>query len=153
MEDKESLLESIRPAAILKAITPEAKRATIRKCLGNGIIGIWDFPFRIGRESRVKEIDGLLVVYEREKKSNEKPNNDFYLVDHEKFLHISREHFEIEKNENSYFLRDRDSTCGTMVNDVILHKKTQYCVHELKDGDIITIGLNDSPYKFQFIVF
>ena len=151
MEDKESLLKKVTPLAVLKAITPEATRATTQKCLDKDIIGIWHFPFRIGRESRFKKVNGIFVVYEREKKANEKPNNDFYLIDHEEFLHISREHFHIEKDGDSYFIKDRKSTCGTMVNDVYLHHKTKTYKYELKHGDIITIGSEDSPYKFQFI--
>jgi pSer/pThr/pTyr-binding forkhead associated (FHA) protein len=151
MEDRESLLKKVTPSAVLKAITPEAIRATTQKCLDKDIIGIWQFPFRIGRESRFKKINGIFVVFEREKKPNEKPNNDFYLVDHEEFLHISREHFQIEKKDDSYFIKDRKSTCGTMVNDVYLNHRTKTHKQELNDGDIITVGSENSPYKFQFI--
>lgn len=153
MEDKDALLKKVTPSAVLKAITPEAKRSTIQKCLGKDIIGIWHFPFRIGRESRFKKVNGVFVVFEREKRPGEKPNNDFYLVDHEEFLHISREHFQIEQKGDSYFIKDRKSTCGTMVNDVYLNHRTKTYKHELKNGDIITIGSEGSPYKFQFIAF
>jgi pSer/pThr/pTyr-binding forkhead associated (FHA) protein len=151
IKDRESLLKKMTPLAVLKAITSEAKRATTQKCLDKDIIGIWQFPFRIGRESRFKKVNGIFVVFEREKKATEKPNNDFYLVDHEEYMHISREHFQIEKKGDSYFIKDRKSTCGTMVNDKHLCWKNSSYKHELKDGDIITVGSENSPYKFQFI--
>lgn len=151
MEEKVALLKEVTPLAVLKAITPKAQKAIITSCLGKDIIGIWHFPFRIGRESRFKKIDGLFIVHERERQAGEKPNNDFYLVDDGELLHISREHFQIEKKGEKYFLRDRNSTCGTAINDIKI--ETLEKVQEIKDGDIITIGCNHSPYKYQLIVF
>ncbi len=151
MEDKQSLLKRITPVAILKAKTPEARNSISKNCLGDEIIGIWKFPFRIGRESRVEKIDGKLVFSERQKISNGKPNNDIYLVDHGHFLQISRQHFQIEKTEIGYIVSDRGSACGTIVNSKRIGSEDRGGTAMLKDGDIITVGAEDSPYQFEFI--
>lgn len=153
MEEKSTLLQKLTPSAVLKAITPEAKRAIVTKCLGNEFVGIWTFPFRVGRESRFRKENNMFIVYEREKKPNEKPTNELYLIDAEHYLQISREHFQIEKEGEHYYLKDRSSTCGTMVNDQTIGKKRESDRIELKNGDIITIGSKHSSYKFEFIAF
>lgn len=151
MENKQALIKRVTPQAILKAITPEAKSSISKNCLGNELIGIWQFPFRIGRESRVETVEGKLVHSERQKISSGKPNNDIYLVDHGRFLQISRQHFRIEKTETGYTVADRGSACGTMINTHKIGGEDRGGVYELKDGDIIKIGAEDSPYLFQFI--
>jgi pSer/pThr/pTyr-binding forkhead associated (FHA) protein len=151
MENKQSLLEEVIPLAVLKAVTPEAKSAVTNSCLGNELIGIWKFPFRIGRESRVQNINGKLVVSERVKISQGQPNNDIYLVDHGQFLQISRQHFQIEESGNGYTVFDRGSACGTIIagHKIGGEDRGGYC--ELNDGDNIRIGSEDSPYIFEFI--
>ena len=151
MEDKQSLLERVTPLAVLKAITPEAKSTISKNCLDNELIGIWHFPFRMGRESRVENIDGKIVPSERLKISKGKPNNDIYLVDHRRFLQISRQHLRIEKTETSYTVIDRGSACGTIVNTQKIGGEDRGGTCKLQDGDIIKIGTEDSPYLFQFI--
>lgn len=151
MEDKQSLLKRITPVAVLKAITPEARSTLTKNCLGNEIIGIWSFPFRIGRESRVEKVDGKIILSERQKISNGKPNNDIYLVDHGHFLQISRQHLQIEKTKTGYLVSDRGSACGTIINTTKIGSEDRGGSGELKDGDIIKIGADDSHYIFKFI--
>ncbi|WP_295421625.1 FHA domain-containing protein [Sulfurovum sp.] len=151
MEDKQSLLNRVTPMAVLKAVTPEARGTMAKNCLDDELIGIWHFPFRIGRESRVENVDGKIVPSERQKISNGKPNNDIYLVDHRRFLQISRQHLRIEKTEAGYAVIDRGSACGTMVNAQKIGGEDRGGTCELQDGDIIKIGTEDSPYLFQFI--
>ncbi|MEA3373666.1 MAG: FHA domain-containing protein [Campylobacterota bacterium] len=152
MSDKKSLLEKVTPKAVLKAKTVEAKRAIIKDCLGEGIIGIWEFPCRIGRESRIHLVKGKQVIAERHKLSDDsKPNNDIYLVDNGDLLHISREHLQIEKDESGYILTDRHSACGITINDEVIGGQDKGANHLLKDGDFIRIGAENSPYLFEFI--
>ncbi len=151
MEDKQALIKHITPTAILKAITPEAKSAITKNCLGDEIIGIWTFPFRMGRESRVGRIDGKLPVSEKAKAKKGKPNNDIYLVDNGPSLQISRQHIKIERTQTGYLLTDRESDCGTIVNDKKIGGEFTGGTCELNDGDIITVGTEDSLYKFEFI--
>ena len=151
MEDKQSLLISVTPVAILKAKTSEARDAISKNCLGNEIIGIWKFPFRIGRESRIEEVKGELVISERHKLGDREPNNDIYLVDNGHFLQISREHLQIEKGRTGYFVSDRESACGTIINTKKIASEDSGGTYTLKDGDIIKIGSEESPYLFEFI--
>ncbi len=151
MEDKQALIARITPQAILKAMTPESKNSIIKSCIGNDIIGIWEFPFRIGRESRVQYIDGKMVHSERVKITSGKQNNDIYLIDQGEYLQISRQHIRIEKTESGYTLIDRGSACGTIVNTLKIGSEDIGGSCELKDEDIIKLGSEHSPYEFKFI--
>lgn len=151
MDEKESIIKKVTPLAVLKALTEEARHSTIHNCLGSELIGIWHYPFRIGRESRVQTIDGKIVPSERQKVSIGKPNNDIYLVDRGRFLQISRQHLQIDKTQNGYSVTDRGSACGTIINAEKIGGEDRGGTHELKDGDIIKIGAEDSFYLFQFM--
>jgi hypothetical protein len=151
MDEKIRILETITPLAVLKAITPEAKKAVPQSLLEEGIVSIRKFPFRVGRESRVKKINGRLERIERPRLNNGRPSNDLYLIDDGHLLNISREHFQIDKNDNDYFLFDRGSACGTRIGRAIAGGQNSCGSLSLKDGDIITIGAKGSPYLFQFI--
>jgi pSer/pThr/pTyr-binding forkhead associated (FHA) protein len=153
MQDKQSLIKSITPLALLKAVTPEAKAAINKSCLGEELIGIWSFPFRIGRESRVHVVEGELVISERHRPGKESlPNNDVYLLDGGKQLHISREHLSIEKTAEGYRVSDRESACGTTVNTDTVGGEESGGAHPLSDGDRIRLGGMNSPFVFEFIV-
>ena len=153
MQDKQSLIEAITPLALLRAVTPEARESIIKSCLGEEIFGIWSFPFRIGRESRVQVIEGELIVMERHRTGQESmPNNDAYLLDGGKELHISREHLTIEEKGIGYRIIDRESACGTTVNTAFVGGEESGGEHTLSDGDEIRIGGEDSPFVFEFIV-
>ena len=151
MEDKQSILKRLTPLATLKPITPETRNSITNNCLGDEFIGIWKFPFRMGRESRVERKDGEILLPERQKVSPGKPNNDIYLVDRGHFLQISRQHLQIEKTKTGYMISDRGSACGTIINTQKIGGEDRIGSYELNDGDIIKIGAEDSPYLFQFI--
>jgi len=146
MQKKHALIEAITPLALLKAITPEAKAAINNSYLGPELIGIWSFPFRIGRESRAKMVDGKLVVCHRIGRENV-PNNDLYLIDNGKRLLISREHLTIEKRQDSYHVVDRESACGTAIGSTTVGDSGR----TLQDGDLLQIGGKGSPFTYEFI--
>lgn len=153
MEDKQSIIEAITPLALLRAVTPEATDSISKSCLGEEFIGIWSFPFRIGRESRVQVVEGELVVNERHRAGRESmPNNDVYLLDNGSKLNISREHLEIAKEGDGYRITDRQSACGTTVNTVHVGGQESGGEYTLSDGDEIRIGGKESPFVFEFIV-
>ena len=152
MDEKQTILEAVTPKAVLKAMTPEAKRATPQLSLVEGVVCIRKFPFRVGRESRIKKINGRLERIERARLDDRPPSNDLYLVDDGHLLNISREHFQIEKNDDDYVLFDRGSACGTQVGDITVGGDDSTGSLPLKDGDIIYIGTKNSPYIFQFII-
>ena len=152
-EEKKILLESMVPKAVLKAMSEEAKHSIIKREFAQDIIPIYNYPFKIGREARVQFVNGEVVLQERHKLSGQEPNNDVYLLDNGEYLQISREHCSIIKNEDgTYTLHDRGSACGSMVNDTKVGGEDHQASAPLKDGDIISLGIENSPYKFKFII-
>jgi len=152
MSDKKKLINSLLPKAVLRAASPQAEEAVPPSMLIDGMIAIRSFPFRVGRESRVKIIDGRIERIERVKSRIEKPNNDLYLIDNGHLLNISREHFQIESSAGRFYLYDRGSACGTYVEERGLGGDDRDETVELMDGDLIRIGTKQSPYVFEFIV-
>jgi len=151
MSEKRLILEKVVPVAVLKALTSAAQQAVPQAMLIAGCIPIRNFPFRVGRESRVKIVDGRVERIEREKAGTSRPTNDLYLVDDGHLLNISREHFQLEKDGDRYYLYDKGSACGTLVEDRAVGGKDADETIELHDGDIITVGTSQSPYVYQFI--
>jgi len=130
---------------VLRAVTPEARAA-----LQHDEIILRGFPFRVGRESRFGMVHGKLRSMERRKQETP-PNNDVYLIDNEELLNISREHFQIEKQEDgSYELVERGSTCGTIVNGCKIGSDASSMRCALENGAKIIVGLPNSPYVFEF---
>lgn len=150
MTEKQEIFKRIMPLAVLKAMTPEARLAVSQILIVDGIVPLHRFPFRVGREMRVKIIDGRVERIARLKAENELPNNDLYLVDDGVQFNIAKEHFQIEKDGDSFYVYDRDSDTGTLVGERQVGAGGETTA-ELKDGDLVTIGTRKSPYVFQFI--
>lgn len=150
MTEKLEILKKVMPLAVLKAMTPEARLAVSQILIVDGIVPLHHFPFRVGRELRVKIIDGRVERIERIKAENDLPNNDLYLVDDGVQLNVSREHFQIEKDGDSFYIYDRGSESGMLVEGHQVGGGGETTA-ELKDGDMVTIGTKQSPYVFQFI--
>jgi len=154
MDEKIAILENHLPKAMLKALTPEAIAATPGADIDGDLIAIKNFPFRVGRESRVAQINGRLEPIDRPKKDmNSKPNNDLYLIDRGHLLNISREHFQIEQREDGFYLVDRGSACGTKLQDTALGGEDEGGAIKIDDGEVIGVGAKATPYLFKFISF
>lgn len=151
MNDKQQILEKLMPRAVLRTLTTEAKQAVPQSALMDDLVPIRTFPFRVGRESRVKIMEGRVERMERQKSGGSTPNNDLYLIDDGHLLNISREHFQIEKDEDRYYLYDRGSACGTQVEGQMVGGNDNEEVVEIRDGDTIIVGTGKSPYIFEFI--
>ncbi len=150
--EKKELLDSMVPKAVLKALTKRAKHSIIRKAHGQDIVVMFNYPFKIGREARVKYVGGEVILQERHKLGGHEPNNDVYLFDDGELLQISRGHCSIIKEYDTYILEDRGSSCGSMVNDIRVGGNDIGASHPLKDGDIITLGSSESQYQYKFIL-
>jgi hypothetical protein len=150
--EKKELLTQLVPKAVLKALTSKAKHAILKKTANEELIPIFEFPFKMGRETRVSYIDGEIIIQERHKLSGNEPSNDVYLFDNGQFLQISREHCSIAKRTDGYILQDRGSACGSMVNETKIGGDDNSAEFVLHDGDIITLGSPESEYKFKFIL-
>ena len=153
MDDKEMLLMKVLPKAVLRILTPEAQDAVPQAQLVGDAVVIFDFPFRVGRESRIRKVNGKIERIERPKDHAGPPSNDLYLVDRGHLLNISREHFQIEKDGDGYVLVDRGSACGTRVGEERVGSGDAGGRCVLQDGDIIAAGARGTPYRFQFVTF
>ncbi len=101
-------------------------------------LAIEKFPFRIGR---VNDVDGSVFS-----------SNDFSIPDKQPFQ-VSRNHCSIEREGDHYFVRDRGSTLGTIVNDVHIGVQHGTLTVDLKQGEnIVVIGSQKSPYKFRVVL-
>ncbi len=120
-----------------------------RSATGQDRIRVTSLPFRVGRESRFRMVDGRMVSMER-RNQDSRPNNELYVLDQEQFLNISREHFQIERTaEGGLEVVDRNSTCGTIVDDVPIGTAAGRMRAPLKSGSIIRVGTPGSPFHFR----
>lgn len=152
MDDKKEIIKAFIPKAVLKPMTEEAYRAIPQNFRTDNLIGILRFPFRIGRESRVQQVEGNLLRIERPKFDGAEPNNDLYLIDRGYKLNISREHAAIEQVDGEYYIVDRGSVCGTRIDGDTIGGNGLGNKKKLNDGDEIAIGCSATPYIYQFIV-
>jgi pSer/pThr/pTyr-binding forkhead associated (FHA) protein len=136
---------------VLEALTDEASRAVPSGMLVGGMVGILRFPFRVGRESRVRVFEGKNHRMERPRLGGAEPTNDLYLLDAGTPLQISREHFLIDRIIEGYQLVDRGSACGTSVEGVRVGGKDAGGKLALRDGDILVIGDGPTPFRYRFI--
>jgi len=152
MDEKQKIIEKVIPLAVLQAMTLEALEAVPQGQRIDGYVLIHRFPFRMGRESRVRRSHGVIERIERPKLAEREPGNDLYLMDQGKLLNISRRHLVIEKTADGYLLVDRGSACGTMVNGRSVGAEERGGKVPLRDGDVIVLGTASSPYRYKFIV-
>jgi pSer/pThr/pTyr-binding forkhead associated (FHA) protein len=133
----------LEATAYLKALTPES-----RACLGTGLLPISRLPFRVGRESRLgdQQKDPDL------RQSGSLPNNDLYLLENGSAVNVSREHFQIELRDGAYYLVDRGSVCGTLVEGITVGKGRSGGEKRLEDGDVIVVGTSTSCHAFKFLI-
>jgi len=129
--------------AFLKALTPESEAG-----LGTSLFKIPRFPFRVGRESRIGQNQ---FFADSRRQPNSVPNNDLYLIDTAPLMNISREHFQIELRDGNFFLVDRRSVCGTLVEGVIVGRDRAGGEKPLKSGDVIIVGSSESRHVFKFV--
>lgn len=98
---------------------------------------ITKFPFRIGRKGTDQV--GRHTVFSA---------NDLLIADTEPYQ-ISRSHCSIEREGDRFFIRDRGSTLGTIVNDVPIGVNHTTLTGDLRAGsNRFTVGSARSPYKF-----
>ena len=150
--DKNKIINELMPRAVLKCMTPKAKKAVPDNMRHNDLVPIHHFPFKIGRESRIGITEGEFEILERRKSSYTPSSNDLYLEDNSELLNISRQHLSIEESGSGFIVVDRGSACGTIVQGKSIGGKDKGGSCPLKDGGLIVIGIEGSPYKYQFIV-
>ncbi len=132
-------------AAFLKALTPEAKAS-----LGGQLYRIPHFPFKVGRECRVS-VRPLPFPNSR-RRPDSIPNNDLYLMELGNVLNVSREHFLIDRQGDTYILVDRASNCGTLLEGELVGEKRKGGWKPLHDNDVIIVGGSESRFVFNFVL-
>lgn len=106
------------------------------------------FPFKVGREGRTTAIKAGSAS---ERRMGAAPQlNDLYIVDAGEVLNVSREHFAVEHEGGHYFLVDRGSVCGTIVEGQAIGGDRRGGRVALHDHDVIIVGTAASPFVFKF---
>jgi len=129
--------------AFLKALTPEAE-----ECLGTRLLQIPYFPFKVGRESRMGEMPRYP---DSRRRADSIQNNDLYISEPGSLLNVSREHFQIEARNGGFYLVDRGSACGTLVEGVSVGGDRAGGERALASGDVIIVGTSASRHAFKFV--
>ncbi len=132
---------------LLYPLTEEA-----RKSIKGEVIMLDKFPYRIGRQSMSNGEPGP-----REESDLREPdhssNNDYYLIDDGRQLNISREHLQVEQKEDGSFeVFDRGSTCGTYFGDQNIGGDNKNARYPIKKGSVVILGTLNSPYVFKFLI-
>ncbi len=115
----------------ISGLTPEASGT-----LGAEELEIREFPFKVGRKTANFMLDAF-------------SHNDLYIQDKEPFS-VSRNHFAIECRMARFFVVDRGSASGTVVNGVRLGAAQGKSELELNNGEnTVLAGPEGSRYKFR----
>ena len=101
-------------------------------------VTIQKFPFRIGRKHETPGKGATVFA-----------SNDLPIAD-EKPYQISRNHCSIEREGDHFFVRDRGSSLGTVVNDAAIGLAENSLTQDLRGGENqILLGSDDSQFQFK----
>lgn len=101
-------------------------------------VTIQKFPFRIGRKHETPGKGATVFA-----------SNDLPIAD-EKPYQISRNHCSIEREGDHFFVRDRGSSLGTVVNDAAIGLAEKSLTQDLRGGENqILLGSDDSQFQFK----
>ena len=133
----------IAPASVSKSVSLVGLTAEAEAALesSGGTLEIAAFPFKIGRKTG-SLFAGLMN------------HNDLYIADEDPFQ-VSRNHCAVNKlsGEHRFFVQDRGSSLGTIVNGQRLGGKFEKSELELNDGrNELVLGAEKSPYRFQVVI-
>lgn len=121
-------------SALTVTIHPLTRRAAAT--LPQDGLPVTRYPFRIGRAAEDNEAIPLDL-------------NDLWLID-QKPYHISRNHALLEREGDGVIVKDRGSSLGTYVNDLLIGGTATEHQMRLEDGDnILVLGGRMSPYHFR----
>ena len=120
------------PVLFLEGLTPEATRS-----LPEARVSVNRFPFRIGRKTAV--VDPL-------------SQNELAVRDHEPYQ-VSLNHCALVRLGRRYFLIDRGSRLGTIVNGVTIGGRERAGCVELTDWtNEVALGDAGTPYRFRLTI-
>lgn len=130
--------------AFLIPLTPEARRAALAPALR-----LLTLPFRVGRDRRDPNRTPPWPHQDRRRGGASGPN-DLYLSEPGPQYRLSREHFLIGEEGDAYFLEDRGSACGTLVEGRAVGGARTGGRCALREGDVIIPGGSGSRFAFKF---
>jgi len=133
------------PTARLIALTPETQAA-----LAAPGISVTVVPFHVGRDLRDPGRFSFRIRINRRRARVVDPNH-LYLPEDGARHRLSHEHFTIGINGEGFFLEDRCSACGTLVEGRVIGGNRQGGKCPLKSGDVIIPGGSHSPFVFKFL--
>jgi hypothetical protein len=122
---------------VLSGLTPQAKEALAQD--GNKR-PIRKFPFRLGR--RTGQMVADIISF-----------NDLFLADGLPFS-VSRNHCSINQaHDGGYFIRDRGSTLGTIVNGLVIGGQIDAMEAPLdRPRNELILGSSHSPFRFEVVL-
>ena len=101
-------------------------------------VAIQKFPVRIGRKHDTPGKGATVFA-----------SNDLPIAD-DKPYQISRNHCSIEREGDNFFVRDRGSSLGTVVNEAPIGLAENSLTHDLRGGENqILLGSDDSQFQFK----
>ena len=101
-------------------------------------VAIQKFPFRIGRKHDTPGKGATVFA-----------SNDLPIAD-DKPYQISRNHCSIDREGDNFFVRDRGSSLGTVVNEAPIGLAENSLTHDLRGGENqILLGSDDSQFQFK----
>jgi CRP-like cAMP-binding protein len=101
-------------------------------------VTIQKFPFRIGRKHDTPGKGATVFA-----------SNDLPIAD-DKPYQISRNHCSIEREGDNFFVRDRGSSLGTVVNEAAIGLAENSLTQDLRGGENqILLGSDDSQFQFK----
>ncbi|NCX47472.1 MAG: FHA domain-containing protein [Verrucomicrobia bacterium] len=101
-------------------------------------VTIQKFPFRIGRKHDTPGKGATVFA-----------SNDLPIAD-DKPYQISRNHCSIEREGDNFFVRDRGSSLGTVVNNAAIGLAENSLTQDLRGGENqILLGSDDSQFQFK----
>jgi len=101
-------------------------------------VTIQKFPFRIGRKHDTPGKGATVFA-----------SNDLPIAD-DKPYQISRNHCSIEREGDHFFVRDRGSSLGTVVNNAAIGLAENSLTQDLRGGENqILLGSDDSQFQFK----
>jgi len=109
-----------------------------RARLPESSVTIQKFPFRIGRKHDTPGKGATVFA-----------SNDLPIAD-DKPYQISRNHCSIEREGDNFFVRDRGSSLGTVVNEAAIGLAENSLTQDLRGGENqILLGSDDSQFQFK----
>ncbi|MFA4839374.1 MAG: cyclic nucleotide-binding domain-containing protein [Candidatus Neomarinimicrobiota bacterium] len=131
--------ETAAPAPRPESLRIEGITKETRELLSNKTTVITKFPYKIGRQSSHRT-DDIFV------------DNDLFFQDEVPF-NISRNHLSLNIYKNTFYVLDRGSSIGTIVNGKHIGAKQSVFKADLQKGEnVVILGSDTSPFKLKIIV-